>query len=70
MYRLTRLMPPRELVAAQLPMLLIALAIAELFYKFHSFLLECTAFLATWYLLDLFVHVMRGCTRRHQSDCV
>ena len=26
--------------------------IAELFYKFHSFTLECLAFLATWYVLS------------------
>jgi hypothetical protein len=30
-----------------------AFAIAELFYRFHSFALECLAFLATWYLLSL-----------------
>jgi len=30
-----------------------ALVIAELFYKFHSFVLECMAFLATWLVLDL-----------------
>jgi hypothetical protein len=26
--------------------------IAEAFYKFHSFTLECIAFLATWFVLD------------------
>ena len=30
-----------------------ALVIAELFYKFHSFTLECVAFLATWFVLDV-----------------
>ena len=34
------------------PGLAIALAIAEFFYKFHSFLLECIAFLATWFLIS------------------
>jgi hypothetical protein len=29
-----------------------SLFVAELFYKFHSFTLECVAFLATWYVLD------------------
>jgi hypothetical protein len=28
---------------------------AELFFKFHSFALECGAFLATWLLIDLVV---------------
>ena len=29
-----------------------AFVIAELFYKFHSFSLECIAFLATWAVLS------------------
>ncbi len=31
---------------------MIALVIAEFFYKFHSFLLECLAFLVTWFVLS------------------
>lgn len=27
-----------------------SLLLAELFYKFHSFTLECVAFLGTWYI--------------------
>jgi hypothetical protein len=30
----------------------VAFAIAEFFYKFHSFALECLAFLVTWYVLS------------------
>jgi hypothetical protein len=30
----------------------IAFLIAEFFYKFHSFALECLAFLMTWYVLS------------------
>lgn len=30
-----------------------AIVVAELFYKFHSFVLESLAFLATWYAVDL-----------------
>ena len=30
----------------------VSFLIAELFYKFHSFTLECLAFLATWYALS------------------
>jgi len=33
--------------------LVVAFAIAALFYKFGSFALECLAFLATWALIDL-----------------
>jgi hypothetical protein len=37
----------------QLPAIGISLVIAEVFYKFHSFTLECIAFLATWFVLDV-----------------
>ena len=32
---------------------------AELFYKFHSFSLECAAFLATWFVLDALVQAAK-----------
>jgi hypothetical protein len=37
-----------------------------LFYKFHSFALECGAFLATWYVLDAFASLLFP--RRSLSD--
>jgi hypothetical protein len=37
----------------ELAPLAIAFVIAELFYKFGSFALECVAFLATWYVFSL-----------------
>jgi hypothetical protein len=52
MYLIVHSLTPRELVTAQIPALAIALVTAEVFFKFHSFALECLAFLATWYLLD------------------
>ena len=51
MYELIRRLTVRELALEQLPLLLVALGIAEMFYKFHSFLLETGAFLVTWLLL-------------------
>jgi hypothetical protein len=42
----------RQTVRQEAPMALASLLIAELFYKFHSFILECLAFLATWYVLS------------------
>jgi hypothetical protein len=42
----------RGLLVREGPALLVSLALAEAFYKFHSFTLECTAFLATWYALS------------------
>ena len=53
MYTLIRLLSFRQLLLGQLPALSLSFLIAELFYKFHSFTLECLAFLATWYMIDL-----------------
>jgi hypothetical protein len=51
MYELIRRLTVRQLAFEQLPLLAIALGIAEVFYKFHSFLLETGAFLLTWLAL-------------------
>ncbi len=59
MYAITRLLPLRALVLEQLPALTLAFLIAETFYKFKSFTLECLAFLATWYVLDLGIGQVR-----------
>ena len=53
MYTLIRSLPLSRVLLEQLPAAGGALIIAEFFYKFHSFTLECVAFLATWYGLDL-----------------
>jgi hypothetical protein len=42
----------KKFTIEQVPTLGLSLIIAELFYKLHSFTLECIAFLLTWYLLD------------------
>jgi len=52
MYSLVRALPMRQLASTQLPSIVSALLVAEFFYKFHSFTLECVAFLATWALFD------------------
>lgn len=39
----------------RLPGLPLAFLLAELFYKFHSFALECAAFLLTWLVLDVLI---------------
>jgi hypothetical protein len=56
MFYLIHSVTTSEVFKRQLPPLLIAFVIAELFYKFHSFLLECGAFLLTWYAIDAVVH--------------
>ncbi len=55
MYHLIHSFTVGQLFKRQLPVFALAFIIAELFYKFHSFTLECAAFLATWYVLDVIV---------------
>lgn len=52
MFTLMSRLPIRELLYRQAPTLFGALAIAEIFYKWHSFLLEAGGFLLTWLVLD------------------
>jgi hypothetical protein len=53
MYNLTRRLPLGRLLVEEVPLAGTALIVAEVLYKFHSFALECLAFLATWYVFDL-----------------
>lgn len=55
MLQLLRSLRGRADVFTRLPGLFLAFAVAELFYKFHSFTLECGAFLLTWLVLDIVV---------------
>ena len=48
MYSTIRRLGIRDAVIREAPPLVSALIIAELFFRFHSFSLECLAFLATW----------------------
>ena len=52
MFELLRSSSLRQLLARQAPALAISLIVAEMFYKFGSFTLECLGFLATWFVLD------------------
>ena len=64
MYTLLRTIPSSRLVREQLPSLLAAFLLAEAFYKFHSFTLECLAFLATWFAIDAVVSTVAARVRR------
>ena len=48
MYTFLRHLRFREALLSEAPAVLLSLVIAEVFYKFHSFTLECVCFLATW----------------------
>ena len=63
MYTLIRSLSSRALLARQAPVLVGSLAIAEMVYKFGSFLLEAVAFLATWFVLDALVDLIAGPSR-------
>lgn len=52
MFELLRSSSLRQLLARQAPALVLSLVVAEMFYKFGSFTLECLGFLATWFVLD------------------
>ena len=54
MYTLFRSLPLNRVLSEQAPAVGSAWLIAEFFFKFHSFTLECAAFLATWYLFEFF----------------
>ena len=64
MYTLLSSISLKRLSFEQLPAMAIAWVMAELFYKFHSFTLECLAFLATWFLCDLVIQIAVGLRRR------
>jgi hypothetical protein len=64
MYSLIRSLPLRRLLIEQLPILLLSMVIAEVFYKFHSFTLETIAFLATWFVLDWLAQTLLRLVRK------
>jgi hypothetical protein len=51
MYRSIKNQGLKTFLLQEAPYGLTALVIAELFYKFKSFSLECAAFLLTWFVL-------------------
>jgi hypothetical protein len=57
MYALLRDVGRPVAAVRELVTLTLALVIAEVFYKFHSFTLECVAFLGTWIALGALVEL-------------
>jgi hypothetical protein len=64
MYTLFRSLSIKRLTSEQLPAIALAWVIAEMFYKFHSFTLECLAFLATWFVIDAVIQLVLGWVRK------
>lgn len=64
MFELMRASTLRQLLARQAPGLLISLVVAEMFYKFGSFTLECIGFLVTWFVIDaIFAQITRALSK-------
>lgn len=59
MFTLLHSLTLRRFLVEQVPTLLPAWLVAEFLYKFHSFSLECAAFLATWFFFDAALHGLR-----------
>ena len=64
MYTLIQSISLRRLLLEQTPVFVTSLLIAENIYKFHSFALECFAFLATWYAIDFVIQHTRKIAMR------
>jgi hypothetical protein len=63
MFTLLQMLPWRRVAVEQLPALGAAWLLAEMFYKFHSFSLECAAFLLTWFGFDAALQGLRHVLR-------
>lgn len=64
MFALIRHSSVVQLLLQQAPAIAVSIVIAEAFYKFHSFTLECLAFLATWFVVDALFHAIRQFSTR------
>ncbi|HWK89831.1 MAG TPA: hypothetical protein VNP72_07540 [Longimicrobium sp.] len=67
MYTLLRSVPLRQVLLQAAPSGAAALVVAEQFYKWHSFTLECAGFLATWTAIDLALAGARALLARRRS---
>lgn len=67
MYSLISRLPARQLLVRHAPTLVGALVVAEVFYKWKSFLLEAAGFLVTWYLIDAAVSFVERKVQERRS---
>lgn len=57
----------RKGVISEGPPLLLSMLVAEAFYKFHSFGLECVALLVTWFVMSYLFSLVRGLRAAKQN---
>jgi hypothetical protein len=60
MFTLLKSLRSKQVYLSEPAAFIAALVIAELFYKFKSFLLETGAFLVTWFVLGAIIHTVAG----------
>ncbi|MBL6614876.1 MAG: hypothetical protein ISP49_00580 [Reyranella sp.] len=60
MYSLIQTLGLQAVMKRELVPFIVAFVVAELFYKFHSFSLECIAFLVTWAVLSYIQSLVIG----------
>ena len=60
MYTLIGEVGLRKGLISEGPSLVLSMLVAEMFYKFHSFSLECVAFVATWFVMSSLLSFVRG----------
>ena len=56
MYTLLKQQGVKKFFTTEMPSLGISLLFSEVLFKFGSFILECAAFLATWYTFSFIVN--------------
>lgn len=64
MLTLLKQMRSQDTVIAEMPAMAGAWLLAEFLYKFHSFTLECAAFLATWLVFSAGISFVANALRR------
>jgi hypothetical protein len=67
MYTLIRNASLGVLLSTQAPSFLISFVVAELFFKWKSFALECLGFLALWFVLDAVFSAVRAVWLKRKS---
>ena len=65
MYTLIRNTGVKRALSDEAVPLLLSFVVAELFYKFHSFMLETGAFLLTWLVVSYVVSALKRRFVRH-----
>jgi hypothetical protein len=58
MFTLMRQSNLKKCLTVEAPPLLVSMVTAEMLFKFHSFTLECLAFLATWFVLSYLISLV------------